>query len=206
MSPNEVEQQPSVTASPASASGSGRGKGGVLLADVVFAESVRCGDCGYFQPGRMIALGHCTAGRSEPVAGLWAKDPRACPVFLAADLVDAVRTMAVRWQYLPDELAWALKQAAVDPDGWRRLIEADRRRRLWLGVERDDTARDGESAWDVDGDHGFIDGVASAAAVTLDGPGSDNIRQPHGVRAERRQHTGLLAVHPSPMTSLAQPA
>ena len=156
MSPNDAEQQPSVAASPAPASGSGRAKGCVSLADVMFAESVRCGDCGYFQTGRITALGHCTAGAPEPLAGLWATDPRACPVFLAADLVDAVRTMAVRWHYLPDELAWALKQAAVDSEGWRRLIEADLRERLWAGAERDVTVHDAKNAWDVDGNHGSL--------------------------------------------------
>jgi hypothetical protein len=41
--------------------------------------------------------------------------------------------MAERWGYLSDELAWALEQAAADPDGWRRLIAADLEGRLWPG-------------------------------------------------------------------------
>jgi hypothetical protein len=43
--------------------------------------------------------------------------------------------MAARWQYLPDELAWALEQATKMPAEWWALIEADLRKRLWPGAE-----------------------------------------------------------------------
>jgi hypothetical protein len=84
----------------------------------------------------MPLLGRCAAGQPEPPAGLWAQDRRACPLFLAVDLADAIRAMAARWQYLPDELAWALEQATQAPAGWWVLIEADLRKRLWPGVEQ----------------------------------------------------------------------
>jgi hypothetical protein len=104
---------------------------------VTVAEPVRCADCDRFRPGRMPLLGRCAAGEPEPPAGLWAQDRRACPVFLAADLADAIRAMAKRWQYLPDELAWALEQATRAPAGWWTLIEADLRKRLWPGAQGD---------------------------------------------------------------------
>jgi len=103
---------------------------------VTVAEPVRCTDCDQFRSGRVPLLGRCAVGQPEPPAGLWAQDRRACPLFLAADLANAVRAMATRWQYLPDELAWALAQAAKAPGGWWELIEADLRTRLWPGAER----------------------------------------------------------------------
>jgi hypothetical protein len=105
-------------------------------AQVTVAEPVRCADCDWFRPGRMPLLGRCAAGEPESPGGLWAQDRRACLVFLAADLADAIRAMAARWQYLPDELAWALEQATQAPAGWWVLIEADLRKRLWPGVEQ----------------------------------------------------------------------
>jgi hypothetical protein len=103
-------------------------------AQVTLAEPVHCADCDQFRPGRVPLLGRCAAGQPEPPAGLWAQDRRACPLFLAADLADAIRAMAARWQYLPDELAWALEQATRAPGGWWTLIEADLRKRLWPGA------------------------------------------------------------------------
>ena len=104
-------------------------------APMTVAEPVRCADCDRFRPGRMPLLGRCSAGQPEPPAGLWAQDRRGCPLFLAADLAEAIRAMAARWQYLPDELAWALEQATQAPAGWWVLIEADLRKRLWPGAE-----------------------------------------------------------------------
>jgi len=76
------------------------------------------------------------AAASLPPAGFWAQDRRACPLFLAADLADAIRAMVARWQYLPDELEWALQQATQAPAGWWALIEADVRKCLWPGAHR----------------------------------------------------------------------
>ena len=104
-------------------------------AQVTVAEPVRCADCDRFRPRRMSLLGRCAAGEPESPAGLWAQDRRACPLFLAADLADAIRPMAARWQYLPDELAWALEQATRAPAGWWTLIEADLSKRLWPGAQ-----------------------------------------------------------------------
>ena len=104
-------------------------------AQVSVAEPVRCADCDRFRSGRMPLLGRCAAGQPESPAGLWGQDRRACPRFLAADLADAIRAMAARWQYLQDELAWALEQATRAPAGWWTLIEADLRKRLWPGAE-----------------------------------------------------------------------
>jgi len=118
----------------------GCGRARLVLVDgkqVTVAEPIRCADCDWFRPGRMPLLGRCAAGQPESPAGLWAQDRRVCPVFLAADLADAIRTMAARWQYLPDELAWALEQAIQAPAGWWTLIEADLRKRLWLGAQGD---------------------------------------------------------------------
>jgi hypothetical protein len=120
----------------APAAGGGRTRLVVDGAQVALAESVRCADCDRFRPGRMPLLGRCAAGQPEPPAGLWAQDRRGCPLFLAVDLADAIRAMAARWQYLPDELAWALEQATQAPAGWWVLIEADLRKRLWPGVEQ----------------------------------------------------------------------
>jgi hypothetical protein len=50
--------------------------------------------------------------------------------------------MAERWQYLPDEREWALQQAAREPAGWWRMIEADLRTRRWPGA----AARHGEQS------------------------------------------------------------
>jgi len=47
-----------------------------------------------------------------------------------------IRAMAKRWQYLPDELGWALQQATQAPARWWVLIEADVRERLWPGAHR----------------------------------------------------------------------
>ena len=104
-------------------------------AQVTVAGPVHCADCDQFRPGRVPLLGRCAAGPLEPPAGLWAQDRRACPLFLAADLADAIRAMAARWQYLPDELAWALEQATRAPAGWWTLIDADLRKRLWPGAQ-----------------------------------------------------------------------
>ncbi len=104
-------------------------------AQVTVAEPVRCANCDRFRPGRMPLLGRCAAGQPEPPAGLWAQDRRACPRFLATDLADAIRAMAARWRYLPDELEWALDQATRATAGWWTLIEADLRKRLWPGAE-----------------------------------------------------------------------
>jgi len=111
-------------------------------AQVTVAEPVRCADCDRFRSGRMPLLGRCAAGQPESPAGLWGQDRRACPRFLAADLADAIRAMAARWQYLPDELAWALEQATRAPAGWWTLIEADLRKRLWPGAHRQGNAAD----------------------------------------------------------------
>ena len=106
-------------------------------AQVTVAEPVRCADCDRFRSGRMPLLGRCAAGEPESPAGLWAQDRRGCPVFLAADLAAAIRAMAARWRYLPDELEWALDQATRAPAGWWTLIEADLRKRLWPGAQGD---------------------------------------------------------------------
>ena len=111
-------------------------------AQVTVAEPVRCADCDRFRSGRMPLLGRCAAGQPESPAGLWGQDRRACPRFLAAELADAIRAMAARWQYLPDELAWALEQATRAPAGWWTLIEADLRKRLWPGAHRQGNAAD----------------------------------------------------------------
>lgn len=97
------------------------------------APSVRCADCDHFRSAGIGALGHCAAGQPEPIAGLYGPGRRHCGAFLAADVADGIRRMAERWGYLSDELAWALEQAAADPDGWRRLIAADLEGRLWPG-------------------------------------------------------------------------
>jgi len=118
----------------------GCGRARLVLVDgkqVTVAEPIRCADCDRFRSGRMPLLGRCAAGQPESPAGLWAQDRRGCPLFLAADLADAIRAMAARWQYLPDELAWALEQAIQAPAGWWTLIEADLRKRLWLGAQGD---------------------------------------------------------------------
>jgi hypothetical protein len=120
----------------APAGGSGRARGVTIDgARVAVAEPVRCADCDRFRPSRVPLLGRCAAGQPESPAGLWAQDVRACPLFLAADLADAIRAMAARWQYLPDELAWALEHATKMPAEWWALIEADLRKRLWPGAE-----------------------------------------------------------------------
>ena len=122
----------------APAGGSGRARGVTIDgARVAVAEPVRCADCDRFRPSRVPLLGRCAAGQPESPAGLWAQDRRACPLFLAADLADAIRAMAARWRYLPDELEWALEQATRAPAGWWTLIEADLRKRLWLGAQGD---------------------------------------------------------------------
>jgi hypothetical protein len=115
----------------------GRPRGRVVAIEgvrAVLAAPVRCGECAHFRPGRVTVLGHCAAGQAEPTARLWAKDPRGCSTFVATDLAQAVRAMAERWQYLPDELEWALQQAAREPAGWWRMIEADLRTRRWPGA------------------------------------------------------------------------
>ena len=104
-------------------------------AQVTVPEPVCCADCDRFRPRRMSLLGRCAAGEPESPAGLWAQDRRACPLFLAADLGDAIRAMAARWRYLPDELEWALDQATRAPAGWWTLIEADLRKRRWPGAQ-----------------------------------------------------------------------
>ena len=56
---------------------------------------------------------------------------------LIAELIEReVREMAMRWNYTPEDLRWALAQAAADPEGWRRLTAADREGRLWPGSGR----------------------------------------------------------------------
>ena len=64
---------------------------------------------------------------------MWASSPRACGAYLPADVAEGVKAMAERRQYRPDDLAWALEQAAADPDGWRDLIAADLQGRRWPG-------------------------------------------------------------------------
>ena len=138
-------------------------KAGVLLAlqeaakdrrgaeSAVVAEPVRCANCVHFQPGVNPLRGRCGAGvtlaplawhqRGERLAvgsgdpELWATDARACVRFASGELIAAVRAMAERWAYDPDDLAWALEQAAADPEGWRELIEADLAGRRWPGGE-----------------------------------------------------------------------
>ena len=135
---NRGDESPMRACAPeTSAAGEARQRGRVVEIDgarVVLAEPVRCGECAHFRPGRVTVLGHCAAGQPEPAAGLWATDPRGCSTFVATDLAQAVRAMAERWQYLPDELEWALQQAAREPAGWWRMIEADLRTRRWPGA------------------------------------------------------------------------
>lgn len=76
--------------------------------------------------------GDCAAGAGG-TAGLWTTDRRACGAYLPRDVAEGVRAMAERWQYEPDDLAWALDQAARDPEGWRALIAADLAGRRWPG-------------------------------------------------------------------------
>jgi len=116
----------------------GGGRASLVVVDggqIALAESVRCADCDRFRPGRMPLLGCCAAGQPEPPAGLWAQDRRGCPLYLHADLADAIRAMGARWHYLPDELAWALEQATQAPASWWMLIEADLCMRRWPGAE-----------------------------------------------------------------------
>ena len=123
----------------------GCGRARLVLVDgkqVTVAEPIRCAACDRFRSGRMPLLGGCAAGQPEPPAGFWAQDRRACPIFLAVDLAGAIRAMARRWQYLPDELEWALQQATQAPAGWWALIEADVRKRLWPGAHRQGDAAD----------------------------------------------------------------
>ncbi len=51
-----------------------------------------------------------------------------CPAWLASlagDLKAGIRAMAQRRDYSGDDLALALADARVDPDGWRKVVEAD---------------------------------------------------------------------------------
>ena len=94
------------------------------------APMVRCKDCYYFDPWKPGDRGDCVA--TEPsswpmLAATW----RSCPLFLADPLGIAVQVLADRWQYSEQELASALKCAAVDPSGWWRVIDADLEARLW---------------------------------------------------------------------------
>ena len=95
---------------------------------------MRCADCAHWQPSGVQQHGDCGAGAAG-TAGLWATDARACESWLPHGLADAVRAMAERWAYEPDELAWALEQATQHPAEWLRLIEADFQARRWPGGE-----------------------------------------------------------------------
>lgn len=44
---------------------------------------------------------------------------------IAEDLAQSIRSMAERWGYAPDEIAWALSSARADPDGWSTLCALD---------------------------------------------------------------------------------
>lgn len=53
-----------------------------------------------------------------------------CPAWLAildGELKRRILAMAERWGYSGDELALALGAARSDPEGWRRVVEADER-------------------------------------------------------------------------------
>ena len=104
------------------------------LAAVAWVDRVRCADCAHWQPSGVQQHGDCGAGAAG-TAGLWATDARACESWLPHGLADAVRAMAERWAYEPDELAWALEQATQHPAEWLRLIEADFQARRWPGGE-----------------------------------------------------------------------
>jgi len=104
------------------------------LAAVAWVDRVRCADCAHWQPSGVQQHGDCGAGAAG-TAGLWVTDARACESWLPHGLADAVRAMAERWAYEPDELAWALEQATQHPAEWLRLIEADFQARRWPGGE-----------------------------------------------------------------------
>ena len=104
------------------------------LAAVAWADRVRCADCAHWQPSGVQQHGDCAAGAGG-TTGLWATDARACESWLPHGLADAVRAMAERWAYEPDELAWALEQATQHPAEWLRLIAADLAGRRWPGGE-----------------------------------------------------------------------
>jgi len=99
-------------------------------AAVAWAQPVRCADCGHWRPSGVQHHGACAVHAGGP-AGLWAPSPRACGSYLPRAVAEGVKAMAERWQYTPDDLAWALEQAAADPDGWRDLIAADLQGRRW---------------------------------------------------------------------------
>jgi hypothetical protein len=96
------------------------------------AGFVRCADCDHWRPSGVQQHGDCAA-HAGGTAGLWGTDARGCASYLAADLAAAVRAMGRRWGYAADELAEARARAAVDPEGWRRLIAADLATRRWPG-------------------------------------------------------------------------
>lgn len=91
---------------------------------------VRCQDCYYFAPWPPNDHGDCMA-RKPPSWVTQATNRWSCPLFLSDPLGIAVQVLADRWQYSEQELAAALKCAAVDPAGWWRVIEADLEARLW---------------------------------------------------------------------------
>jgi hypothetical protein len=51
-------------------------------------------------------------------------------LFLSAPLGLAVQVLAERWRYAAQELAAALRCAAIDPASWWRVIDADLEARL----------------------------------------------------------------------------
>jgi len=104
------------------------------LAALAWADRVRCADCAHWQPSGVQQHGDCAAGAGG-TTGLWATDARACVRFASGELIAAVRAMAERWAYEPDDLAWALEQATQHPAEWLRLIEADLQGRRWPGGE-----------------------------------------------------------------------
>jgi len=46
---------------------------------------------------------------------------------LDGELEKRILAMAERWGYSGDDVALALRAARSDPDGWRRVVEADER-------------------------------------------------------------------------------
>ena len=98
--------------------------------ELVRVPRVRCQDCYYFDPWQPSDRGDCvvTEPSSWPMlAATW----RSCLLFLSDPLGMAVQVLADRWQYSEQELAAALRGAAIDPAGWWRVIDADLEARLW---------------------------------------------------------------------------
>ncbi|MGC4028932.1 MAG: hypothetical protein QM696_08675 [Steroidobacteraceae bacterium] len=51
----------------------------------------------------------------------------------ACELARRIRVMAVRWQYDPEDLAWALEAAQRDPGGWLVAVRHDEELHRRLG-------------------------------------------------------------------------